>query len=473
MTPTQLYVLIGLSAYISILLFIGWRASRSETHEGFVIGARNVGVMPTMGSLASSFRDGGGVLTWIAFGFTSGYGGLWLAFGVTAALLVVALFGPRVRRIAKERDYITVGQMLRDSIGPRTARMLSAIILIICLVVVALQLYVSGNLLSRIAEVPEWGGVLMTAVIVGFYLFTGGYGTVVKTDFLQFFLILSLILSPLFFTPRLEEVTDFSSLFTLPEGVSADAFFWIGTLFVLGSADAWQRLFSARDDKVIRIAFPLAGPGFILMTLSLFFLGMASKTVLSEVPEGNTILFALYTSGQVSPAILAFIAVVVIAISMSTLDTFSYLFSATLLKDFMKQDFRIHRDGYIRRSRIIITLLLLLMSLAALNVTDGVKFLFDSVSAVYTLVPVFVFTGFGLMYPSKNLDRAVATALGLSILLYLYMFLGGVYADRHIRWTLIPGAMSVGLVLISMLLFNRRSNQHKVSGPQKQESGAP
>ena len=96
MTDFQVYTLVVLGGYFLLMLGIAWYAGSKEDHAGFVLGNRNVGYLPTLGSLAASLRDGSGIVFWVGFGLTAGYGGLWLFIGVCFAFLFYVLCGQKL-----------------------------------------------------------------------------------------------------------------------------------------------------------------------------------------------------------------------------------------------------------------------------------------------------------------------------------------------------------------------------------------
>ena len=126
------------------------------------------------------------------------------------------------------------------------------------------------------------------------------------------------------------------------------ALFLIGVCYMITSSDVWQRLFSAKNNKIIRTAFPLSSVMLLLMTLSLLFLGMAATKVLPEDTDWGNAFFAIFESEALPPYVLAYVAVVCIAITMSTLDTLSYLCAATFLKNIAPEKLTNERGGYVR-----------------------------------------------------------------------------------------------------------------------------
>jgi SSS family solute:Na+ symporter len=446
MSSLQIILLSAIGAYFLVMILIGLLASRKQDHEGFVIGNRNVGYIPTMGSVASSFRDGSGIVFWVGFGLVTGYGGLWVFIGSTVGFLFYGLFANRCRKISEEKGYLTVGDMLRDNTGPITEKLASLIIVSLALVGVAMQLYVSGNLISIIIDIPAWTGVFSVATVVALYLFFGGYESVIKTDAIQFFLILSLIIVSFSNPPPIESITNFASLGALGWRDSL-VFFTFGFAYAFAMPDGWQRVFSARSSKVIVIAFPLAGLFMIIMTISLLFLGMSAKPFLPDM-EANDVFFAIFENQVFSVPILAFIAVVTMAITMSTLDTYTYVFTSSLTRNFLPQQMTESRNRYIYVSRILFLIVLITMSILALTISDIIEVLFSVTSVMAILGPVYIFTALGYFSPSKRTDIITSLCITVSLTVYAVFYFKG-YMDDYL-YLLIPTGLCFCFCILSV-----------------------
>lgn len=447
MDSFQLTILVSLGIYFIFMIAIGLIASRKEDHQEFVIGNRNVGYIPTIGSLATSFRDGSGFVFWIGAGAATGYGGLWVFIGVTCAFILFSFFGQKVRNTAENKGFITIGEMIRHELGPFTEKTGAAIILIVALLAIAMQLYVSGNLISKIAGIPSWAGVTSVASVVGLYLFFGGFGSVVKTDAIQFFIIIALSLIVFIIPPEKEVLMDFESLFSIGAHMGI-AFFFFGFGLALASADAWQRLFAARNKNVIKYSFPLAGMFLALMTITLVFIGLSAQSLLTDVAAGD-VYFAMFENQIFPVPILAFIAVATMSVTMSTLDTYAYLFASSLAKNFLPEKASATRDKYIRFSRIVFIVLMISMSALALMISDIIEYLFAVISLFVILAPVHLFTGLGLFKKSKNLDILISLILLISAVTYIVMFSMGFMDDFLVM--LVPAGLCSVLCTISVL----------------------
>lgn len=447
MTDFQLYALIGLGLYFLLMIAIGIRASKSETHDGFVIGSRDVGLIPTIASVASSFRDGAGAVFWVGAGLGAAYGGLWMLVGFSLASLFFVFFGDRVRLIAKEHNFITIGEVIRYFIGNITEKMVSIIVLIFALAIITMQLFVSGNIFAKILDVDSAIGIASVASVVGIYMFFGGYSTVIKTDFFQFFIIISLVIFPFFITPPKEAMLDFSTFVNVDRDFGLGVFF-LGVFYILSGAETWQRVFSARSAKVIKIAFPASALFLTLMTLSLIWVGMGTKDMLGDVSE-NDALFKIFTlTDQIPVILLAYFAIVIMTITMSTLDSFCYLFAATLSKNILHERVTAKRENYVWLARLLIVFTLVLCSFFALTITDFIEFIFSAASLVYILGPVYVLTATGILRKNLWMDYYVTLALISSCGVYIYMFANQMFSN--LMMTGVPVFIMIGLLLIAL-----------------------
>jgi len=428
-----------------IALFLITQRSNGNVKQDFIIGSRKIGIIPTAGSVAAGLRDGAGIVFWIGSAFTIGYGGIWVIIGAISGLFIMTLFSPLLRKHSIENNYVTAGQMIKDAIGPLSEKGISFLIIFFCFTVVSMQFYVLGNIVSGIFHIPSWVSVFVAAVTIGFYSFLGGYGAVVRTDTIQFFLIIFLI----FFIPTLEiNIKEASSIYTMISagwGVSI-SFYLIGLFYVLSSGDIWQRIFSAKNDRVVKLGLPLGGLFLLIMTFSLILIGFASKEFIED-GDLNDILFYIYNYDVFPPYLLAYIALVVIAITMSTIDTLVYLFSSTLLSNFFKNN---TSDKYIKNNRIITILMLLTTCFISLGIENVVKFLFKMAPLMYIIAPIFLFTGFGLFKNNDTTDYRIIFTMILSTLVYLLLLFYNLF--DNLIFVPIPGIISFILCILVLLV---------------------
>jgi SSS family solute:Na+ symporter len=342
-------------------------------------------------------------------------------------MLIYTWFGPRVRQLSIENDAITVGELIRTAVGPITEKVSTLLVLVFSIVVIAIQLFVAGNLLAVVIDLSLWMGVASVAAIVAVYLMFGGYGAVLKTDVIQFVLIIALIIVPFYAMTGDHQFLHLATLFTLPVPDQL-ALFLIGFLYMLSSADIWQKLFAARSNEVIRAGFPLSAIFLIIMSLSLIWLGMISKDLLPSTTESADVLFQLFHQRALPSALLAFLVVVVLAITMSTLDTFCYLFSSSVSKNYLFSKIDDNPGKYIRFSRFIILGALIVSSIFAITISNVIQTIFSAGSLLFILAPLYVAVGFGWLNKTRRLDIIVSISMLISVCVYLVMYVRGDFA---------------------------------------------
>ena len=454
MTP-QIIFLSAIALYVIILLAVAFHSARGQTDEGFVIGSRDVGLIPTMGSLAASFRDGMGAVFWTGIAYTQGYGGLWLIWGAIIGLLFLAVVGPKIRDHAEKEGFITIGDYLENKLGNASEKVVSMFVMLKSFLFIAIQLYVIGLICANVFDVDGAYGVIGTAIVILIYLYFGGYSSVVRTDALQFFMILGLIAVPFFIQPDWDAALDFSTVNSMGWQSSLGLFI-IGMFYVIAGADTWQRIFSARNKTIIRWAFPLSGVFLMVMTLTLIAIGYGMIGVLPADIDPSQALFALFGAmDSANPYVIAFMGVTIMAISMSTLDTEAYVFTSSFVRNFLpKSKFSDSREHYIRVSRALITFLLIGTVFVSLAISDVIQFLFDAVSLVYVIVPLMVFSIFGWLERNEKQDLYLTFSILIAASVYVYMFLSGGFVN--LLYNCIPLAVSVTLCGASALLTREK-----------------
>src|SRR5215213_10082365 len=106
MRYTNMIPSVLLLVYFFVLIFLTFKSSRNESSSEYMIGARRVGVLATVASIAGNLRDGAGLAAWVTLGYFYGFGALWLTTGLSTALLLMAHYAPRIREDAEANDYV-------------------------------------------------------------------------------------------------------------------------------------------------------------------------------------------------------------------------------------------------------------------------------------------------------------------------------------------------------------------------------
>jgi SSS family solute:Na+ symporter len=448
-----------IAVYLGILIVTGLWLGRKEAAQDFIIGNRQVGIIPTAASLAASFRDGGGIAFWMAAGFAASYSGMWLLAGVLVSAVILAVIGPRLRADAARDGMITIQERVHAMVGPYSAKLSSVVSLIFGLLIISIQFHVTGNIFSEILKVPDIAGVGIVCAILILYLLAGGYKSVIVTDTIQFFVMFSLILIPFFIPPPMESFSNVQSLF---EGTWGDgmAFFLIGLCYLLVSPECWQRIFSAKNDRTITAGIPLTAVLLVLMTLSLIWLGMGAKHIFPDIDKETAYSLIFQDTPMIAPWVLGYILVVFLSITMSTQSASCYGFVATLARMFFSAKTDTDKK-YIRFSRVAMTVCLIASAALALSIHSVIAFLFDAMGFVICLAPLYVFSAVASRVSfvsalsavqKMKLDMMMAGVTVAGILMFVLSMTTGLTGQGFI-FAALPGLMTAVLMAAALFVF--------------------
>lgn len=431
--------------YLIILIIIVYFSIKKESSSDYIIGSRKIGMIGTVASLAAGFRDGAGIVVWITIAAIFGFGALWFSVGMSLALLLLALHAPKICSLAKERNFVTTGDLFSHFFGRKTALISSLIIVIGSLLIATAQLFVSGTIFSRIFNISPAISISLISAVIGIYLLVGGYKTVIKTDILQWGVIMIVVLIP-FFIPKTSFFNIPLSSFFSPSIQSIIGFVGLSFLVIYSRPDVWQRIFSAKSPTVARKSFLWVIPIFLLISLGLVIFSFGITGIIGPV-EANEAFFALFSA---TSSILISIVGLFVAVSvMSTIDTEIFLGATTFVKDLLPQKFQSSSKRFVATSRIFIVLSFLILAFLAIKVSNLLEFVFGAYTSVTILLPLFIFSTLSKRRKSPQKDIWFAIVLIISLAVYTWMFIGGYF--ENILLTLVPGILS--LILCSIVFF--------------------
>lgn len=338
MQNIQAYSIIAIILYVASLIFITYKSVKKESADEYIIGGRKIGILGTTSSLIVSNFDGTGLIIFFTLAAISGFGFLWLFIGMAISALLLATFSKPIYKIIQAGNYVNVSDMFAHKIGKYTSILSSAIIIFLAFFATAGQLYISGKLVSAfIGYENEFIGIIVVGSIVASYLTIGGYKTVIKTDILQWISIILIATSVLFFA-------DLSTLSRLPQDLTAvdsqNFFGWLlwGIVFSFASPFSWQRYFSAKSSKTMKKGLLYSIPGNLIFAICIIIFVISITNIYPEISTNN-LAFEIYTNTKILPVIGPLLAVVLLALIMSSLDTYCYAMSSTITSNILKIDY--------------------------------------------------------------------------------------------------------------------------------------
>ncbi len=255
-----------LALYALGMLGLGWLGMRrSRNQEDYLVAGRNLGPAMYMSTMAATVLGGASTIGSVRLGYVHGISGLWLCATIGVGIIILNLV--LAKPLIKLRIF-TVTQVLERRYNPVTRQVSAVVMFAYALMIGVVSTLGISTVMSVFLKLPFSTAILLSGGLVVAYSTIGGMWALTLTDMVQFVIKtigLLLLLLPI----SLHRAGGWDALVAkLPP--SAFDFTTIGkdtiityvliyTFGVLIGQDIWQRVFTARNDKVARVAGTAAG----------------------------------------------------------------------------------------------------------------------------------------------------------------------------------------------------------------------
>jgi SSS family solute:Na+ symporter len=328
--------------YLILVLYIGFSCRHLGGFKEFAISHGHYGWLVICCTLSASFIGGGFSTGNAAKVFSNGMVYSVALLGFSLQIMLVALFiAPRIKSFPSA---LSVGDIIEPAYGKKARIITGVFSMLICAGILGAQIGALGAIFNVFFSVSPIIGIMIGCGIIFFYSTIGGMTAVVKTDVLQF--VLLMISMPLLFLMGINACGGWSAFVSnIPAGhlqivgdkIPLTAFASLFLVFVFGETlvpPYVQRLLLGRSAEatskgnfwsgVISAPFFLISGGIGLIALQLN-PGIASNLALPEVIK---VVLPIGLSGLVISG--------VISIVMSSADSFLNASSVALVQDVLK-----------------------------------------------------------------------------------------------------------------------------------------
>jgi sodium/proline symporter len=378
-------ILAVLVVYGAVLLGIGlWSRRDSGTVAGYYVANK------TLPSWVIAFSNNAtGESAWLLLGLTGmgyavGVHALWVALGeVLGVTIGWRLVAPRFKAATDAYGSITVPDYLTSRFDDRrhAFRWLGFVVIVTMVTAyTAAQLTAMGKAFEGFIGTTYQTGTLVGLGFILFYTTVGGFKAVAYSDLVQGVLMFAgLLVMPfvgmaaaggwdaVFTNLRAQDPALLAPMgaagLTVPGVVSAAGFVAVGLAF-LGAPQLLVRWISARDQREIARGGWIASACMVVFDLGAVFTGMAGRALLPGLGDAESVLPAM--SQALLPATFVGVyLVIVLAASMSTVDSLLILVSSSIARDIVQHVFgpRI-TDRHIARIGQVSTVVIGLAALA-------------------------------------------------------------------------------------------------------------
>jgi SSS family solute:Na+ symporter len=325
------------AVYMAAMIGIGFYSKRRATNESdFLVAGRRLGPVLYAGTMGALVMGGGATVGGIGLGYQFGISGMWLAFSLGFGVLVVSL---TIASLVNRLKVYTVSQMLELRYGPGTAVISGFVMLGYAFMISVTSTIAYGTIFQVLFDLEKLPAVLLGGGIVVLYSFLGGMWSITLTDFVQF-IIKTIGIFVLLLPAALIAAGGLDGLHAkLPESAfdltargwtTIFSYLIIYNLSIVIGQDVWQRIFTARSDKVAKWAGAAAGVYCFFYALAGALIGMSAKVLLPENVDRNTVYGMVVE--QVLPVGLSGLVLAAALAAIMSVSSGTLIASATVAK---------------------------------------------------------------------------------------------------------------------------------------------
>ena len=288
-------------AMIGVGLY-AYRKGKTSSSDGFFVAQRKASTMLLAGSLCATFIGSSVVIGMVGSGYKMGLPGVWWLLVGAIGLFILGFFLARkVRRVG----LYTLPELVEKQYGSSAGLAASMVIVVAWIAIIAAQINAAGAILHVLLPSADlWLLKTLAASVFVFYTVLGGQYSIIRTDFIQFgILIIGIVLSLIFVIGDVGGISELrnslpSDYFSFPVNASFGWYNLVVFLILTGSTyvvgpDIYSRLFSARDEGVARSSALTAGFVAIPIAFAVVLIGMCAK-----------VLFPAIASDQAFPTVI-------------------------------------------------------------------------------------------------------------------------------------------------------------------------
>ncbi|MEU1520363.1 sodium:solute symporter [Streptomyces sp. NPDC005811] len=275
-----------MAAYLLGIIGVGWWGRRrAASKSDFLVAGRRLGPLMYTGTMAAVVLGGASTIGGVRLGYSYGLSGAAMVGAIGLGLLALSVFFSA--RISRLRVY-TVAEMLSLRYGDAASVISGVVMWIYTLMLAVTSTIAYASVFDVLFDVPRWVAVVVGGTIVVGYSALGGMWSITLTDMVQF-VVKSVGVLVLLLPIAVVKAGGFGAMadrlpggyFSLTSigGQTIVTFVLIYTFGMLIGQDIWQRVFTARSDRVAAWGGTVAGVYCLVYAVAGAFIGMATKTL--------------------------------------------------------------------------------------------------------------------------------------------------------------------------------------------------
>ncbi|MER6994872.1 sodium:solute symporter [Streptomyces sp. NPDC000410] len=313
-----------IAVYLAGMLAMGWWGMRrAKSKSEFLVAGRRLGPFMYSGTMAAIVLGGASTIGGVGLGYKHGLSGAWMVFTIGLGLLALSVFFSA--RIARLKVY-TVSDMLDLRYGGRAGLITGIVMWAYTLMLAVTSTIAYATIFDVLFDMNRTLAIILGGSIVVAYSTLGGMWSITLTDMVQFVvktigvLILLLPIAVIKAGGFAEMKAQLPADYFAPLGIGGETIFTYVLIYTFGmliGQDIWQRVFTARNDKVARWGGTVAGTYCLVYALAGAVIGTAAKVLFPNLASADD-AFATIVKAELPMGVRGLVLAAALAAVMST-----------------------------------------------------------------------------------------------------------------------------------------------------------
>ena len=428
--------------YFAIMLgagYAGMRRSSRNADDFTVAGRRLLGPFMYTSAMSTVVLGGASTVGGVSLGYKYGISGmalvLMLALGITAIGVLLS------KKLLSNGIY-TVPDLLGRRFGTSSRHLGSAIVVFYSLMVGVSQIVAIGTVLNVVFGLHSTVAAFIGWAVITLYSVAGGMWSITLTDVIQFSIKtvgIFLILLPLSIHSaggfgRMQEELPHS--FFSPVGIGVGTIFAYFLLFFFGfmiDQGNWQRLFTARSEKVAYWGCVVSGVYCALYGLAGALIGTAGRVILPSLANPDH-AYAELARTVLPVGVFGLVIAAALAATMSCASGL-LIGASTVLTNDVYRPLRHDRTTSVRANRV--ALAGVCVAALAVSFASGGSVGTVTLAADLLAAALFVPAMGALFWPRASPAAALVSMVAGTVACLIFMVVDGLYANEPVMYGLL------------------------------------
>ncbi len=336
-----------LFVYAAVLMAIGlWIGRTVRSSTDFFVAGRRLGPSLLFSTMLAANIGAGSTVAAAGLGYANGLSAWWWVGSAGLGSIVLALWiGPRIRRIAAERQLRTLGDYLEYRFGQQVRATVTILLWMGTLCILAAQIIGIGWILNVIVGLPPWLGCLIGGGVVIVYFTAGGLLTAAWVNVVQLVVLLAgfVAVLPLAVVAtggwnNIHEATrHVDAYWNVWQGGNSGWFYLVmlGPAFIV-SPGLLQKTYGARDDRTVRLGVGLNAAVLLLFAAMPPLLGMIARAV-EPALDNPELALPILLMDVLPPAVGALGLAALFSAEVSSADAILFMLATSLSQDLYRR----------------------------------------------------------------------------------------------------------------------------------------